>query len=532
MDILIKNATIVDGSGQQPAFQGDLAVQGDRIAAMGKLDSVQADKVIDATGKALAPGFIDMHSHADLSLIVAPEGDSLVMQGITTIVGGQCGISAAPLNDRYRKDVMGTVGMLVPPEAEIPWDAFSTFASYLEYTEKNPPAVNVAPLVGQGMIRAAAMGYTGEKASPEQIKAMQHLVEEAMQAGAFGISTGLIYPPGSFTTTAELEEVVKPVGARGRLYFTHMRDESDGILDSIRETLGIGLKTGANVQISHLKVAGTHNWNKVDAVLGMIDEARAAGQNVTADMYPYVAGSTLLAAILPKWVVEGGVRKVLQRLILPWERRKIINEMKEKGGGVTSKIEWDKVLISRSRKEEYAGHYVSELAQKDGKDPNVWVLDAILKTGGKTLMVVFLMSEDNVRRQLAHPAVMVGTDGLGITRTGPMSRGLPHPRSCGTYPRIFGQYVREEKLLTLEQAAWKCSGFPAQKLGITDRGILKEGMKADLVLFDPQAIEDKATYMEPLIFPAGIEQVMVNGKFVVQDGKQTTARPGAVLRAH
>ncbi len=529
LDILIRNAEIIDGT-NTPGYRGDIAIEGDHIADIGSLEGATARTVIDATGHVVAPGFIDIHSHADLSLPIAPGGDSLVHQGITTVVTGQCGMSPAPLTKKHRKDTLVTLNSLVPPEASMPWDEISSFDGFLDYLERTGTSVNVVPLVGQGMIRAAVMGYRADSPTEDQIHQMQRLVHEAMDCGAFGISTGLIYPPGSFTSTEELIEVVKPVGERGGLYFSHVRGEAGTLLEAYREAIEIGRKAGVPVQISHFKAAGRENWGKAALALELIENAQAEGLDVTADMYPYVAGSTHLGALLPKWAIEGGIPGLLKRLVLPWERRKIIEAMKAGEGGIVENIEWDKILICKSRKKEYVGHYVAELAAREGKDPYTWTLDALPKTLGDILMVVFLMSEDNIRTQLQHPAMMIGTDGLGLATEGPMASGMQHPRCFGTYPRLFGQYVREEGILSLEEASWKASGFPAQKLGLRDRGMIRRGYKADLVVFNPATIKDQATYLDPLQYPSGIEYVLVNGKLVIERGQQTGARPGQVIR--
>jgi N-acyl-D-amino-acid deacylase len=327
-----------------------------------------------------------------------------------------------------------------------------------------------------------------------------------------------------------LIEVAKPVGERDGLYFSHVRGEAGTLLEAYKEAIEIGRKAGVPVQISHFKAAGRDNWGKAALALELIEHAQAEGLDVTADMYPYVAGSTHLGALLPKWAIEGGMPGLLKRLVLPQERKKIIEAMKAGEGGIIENIEWDKVLICKSRVKEYVGHYVSELAVREGTDPYTWTLNALLKTHGGILMVVFLMAEDNIRMQLQHPAMMIGTDGLGLATEGPMASGMLHPRCFGTYPRLFGQYVREEGVLSLEEASWKASGFPAQKLSLKDRGMIKKGYKADLVIFDLAMIKDQATYVEPLQYPSGIDYVLVNGELVIERGKQTGARPGKVIR--
>jgi len=529
LDILIQNAQVVDGT-NRPGYRGDVAIEGDHIAAVGSLPGAAAKTVIDATGRVVVPGFIDVHSHADFSLLVAPEGESLVHQGITTVVTGQCGVSPAPLTREHRKDTLATLSMFVSPKVSMPWDEVSSFDRFLDYLEHIKTSVNVVPLVGLGLVRAAAMGYGAAQPTGEQMEHMRRLVHHAMDCGAFGLSTGLIYPPGSFSSTAELVEVARAAGERGGLYFSHVRGEAETLIEAVTEAIEIGRQAGVPVQICHFKAGGQKNWDKAPLALELIDGARAEGLDVTADMYPYLAGWTTLAVLLPGWALEGGIAAVLRRLVLPWERKKIIQAMKAGQGGVVAQIEWDKILISGSRKEEYIGHSVSELAAREGKDPYTWTLDALLKTLGNIQMIISMMAEDNVRMQLQHPAMMIGTDGLGMATEGPMAWGMRHPRCFGTYPRIFGQYVREEGVLSLEEASWKASGFPAQKLGLTDRGLIRKGYQADLVVFDPVTIQDRATYEEPLRYPAGIDYVFANGQMVIEQGRQTNARPGRVIR--
>jgi N-acyl-D-amino-acid deacylase len=471
-----------------------------------------------------------MHSHTDLALLVEPEAESLVHQGITTVVTGQCGLSPAPLTQEHREETLRTIGMVIHPEISMPWDQLSSFESFLSTLEQMRPSVHVVPLVGHGMIRAAVWGYRADRPTRDRIEQMQRLAHEAMDCGAFGISSGLIYPPGSLTHTEDLIQVVMPVGQRGGLYFSHVRGESETLIDAIQEAIQIGSRAGAAVQISHFKAAGRANWDKAARALETIDQARSEGLDVTADMYPYVGGATYLAVLLPKWALEGGTPALLGRLKRPEECARIIEAMRAGQGGLVANIEWDKVLIGGSVNRAYVGHFVSELAAKEGKDPYAWVLSALLATRGNIQMVVLLMAEENVRMQLRHPAMMFGTDGLGVSPGGQMAKGLMHPRFFGTYPRILGQYVREEGVLSLEEASWKASGFPAQKLGLADRGTIARGHKADLVVFDPATIQDQATYAEPMRFPSGIEYVLIEGEIVVERGEQTDARPGKVIR--
>lgn len=516
-DIIIKNGSVVDGSGDRRK-SADIAIENDQIVEVGDLGNLSAERIVDATGKIISPGFIDIHSHADAYLGIAPRAESLAYQGVTTVVTGQCGFSPAPLLEETREQFITALG---DNDYGIPWDEISTFGSFLDYLEKNGLSINVEPLVGHGTIRTAVMGYSADRPNEDQIEAMQKLVAQAMDEGAIGISTGLIYPPGYFSETDELIEIIKPVGEKDGFYFSHVRGEGKTLLDSIREEIEIGRKTNTSVQHSHYKASGEENWEKASLGLEMIEEARAGGLDMTVDMYPYIASSNGLIDALPDWMREGGLDETMKRLKDPDMREKIIEAMGSQP--------WDKILISTSPNQDHVGCYVSELAEKELKDPYVWMFDALLETNGQISRITFGMSEENVRMQLAHEAMMIGTDGFGIPPEGALSEGAPHPRSFGTFPRVLGKYVREQKILTLEEGIRKMTGFPAQKLRLPDRGLIKKGYKADVVVFDPDTIIDNATFIQPKQYPTGVEHVLVNGKFIIDRGKHTGSLPGKVL---
>jgi N-acyl-D-amino-acid deacylase len=513
-DILIRRGLVVDGSGTA-GFRADVAILDGRIAEVGLLPDADAATVIDATDLVVAPGFIDMHSHADFSLPVCPTAESLVHQGITAVVVGQCGFSPAPLLEETREQVIRMMDASLGRAGErLPWERWTGFKTYLEDLSRTGTSLNVVPLVGQGTVRAGVMGFAA--------------VAQAMDEGAFGLSTGLIYPPGSFTHTEEIAAIARPVGDRGGIYFSHIRGEADTLLTAISEAIRIGRESGAAVQISHFKVAGRKNWDTVERALALIDEARAEGLDVTTDLYPYLAGSTGLSALLPQWAHEGGKEAISKRLTDPGVREQMTVSMQSEG--FAKDMEWDRVLISFAPgKAEYQGRYMAELAREQGKSPHEWLFDALLETGLRANMVTFMMSEENRLRELRHPAMMIGTDGMGYALSGSMSQGLPHPRNYGTFPRILGHYVREEKVISLEEAVWKMTRFPARKLGLRDRGLVRKGHWADLTLFDPKRVADKATYVSPHQYPEGIPHVLVRGMFVVRDGVHTGARPGGVL---
>ena len=517
VDIVIKNGLVIDGSGD-PGRKADLVISGNTIQEIGAFGDVQADIVIDAQGKAVAPGFIDMHSHADASLPFAPYAESLAYQGVTTVVTGQCGFSPAPLSPETKQDFINSLGTV---GADLDFSEINSFGSILDYIRKKGISINMCPLVGQGTIRAAVMGYSSARPTEEQLEAMQRLAEQSMDEGAIGISTGLIYPPGYYTTTEELIEVVRPVAEKGGMYFSHVREEGAHLLDSIEEERRIAAATGIAVQHSHYKAAGVANWDNAARGLEAMEKVRAEGIDMTVDMYPYIASSNDLMDALPDWSREGGLEKTMQRLKDPASRLRIRQTMHAQL--------WDKMLISDSPIASMVGRYASDLAAEAGKEPFEWMCDVLLETGGGIGRIVFGMSEDNVKMQLQHELMMIGTDGYGIPPEGHLSAGAPHPRSFGTFPRVLGKYVREEKILTLEQGVHKMTGKTAQKLGWSRRGLLKPGCIADVVVFDPATIIDTATFTQPKQYPLGIEQVIVNGQFVIRNGKHTYSLKGQIL---
>ena len=523
LDILIRNAWVVDGSGA-PRTRTDVAIQGDRIVAVGEIGGPQARTVLDAPGCVVSPGFVDMHSHADFTLPILPTADSLVRQGITAAVVGQCGGTPAPLLDDTRAQV---IARRKSDDNPLPWDEWSTYESYLNTLREVGTSINVVPLVGQGTVRAAVMGYSADAASDEQIARMQAEVVAAMESGAIGLSTGLIYPPGSYASTEELIALTRPVGERNGFYSSHIRGEGNTLLEALAEAIRIGRETGAAIEISHFKAAGRQNWPKAAQALELIEKARAEGLDVSADMYPYLCGSSGLVSMLPEWAQEGGKEATLKRLADPEVRRRMSAAMDARS--FSRGVEWDTVMIATSpRQRAYEGGYVAALAAEVGKSPHEWVFDALLETELQMQMISHYATEDNLRMQLRHP-MMICTDAGGAATEGPLSKGLPHPRNYGTFPRVLGHYVREQKVISLEEAIHKMTGLAAHKLRWSDRGLIKEGYKADLVVFDPNTVIDRATYEAPHQYPVGIHHVVVNGRLVVHNDAHSGARPGRIL---
>ncbi len=529
-NILILNAHIIDGSGN-PAFEADVRIADGRITEIGKLEKKDAEGHIDAGGYSLAPGFIDMHSHADFSLPILATADSLLFQGVTTAVIGQCGLSPAPLVSETRGSVIAALsGFFGDTARSIPWEKWTSFSDYLGYLSAEGISINVIPFVGQGIIRASVMGFEEGRADSAQMTRMQREVSRALDQGAFGLSTGLIYPPGAFTSTDELIELTRVVGERNRFYFSHIRGEAETLLDAVAEAIRIGRETGASVQISHFKAAVMENWDKSQKALDLIRRAQLEGLDVSADLYPYTAGSTSMATLLPQWAHVGGPEKTISHLKDPDTRDRLKTDMQTTG--FARGVEWDKVLITSSPLHTgYEGHNIAEMASETGRTGYDWLFDALLETHLDMHMAFFGMSEENRRNELKYPGMMIGTDGFGMAASGAMAKGVPHPRSYGTFPRVLARYVRQLKVLTLEDAVHRMTGLPAAKLRLHDRGLIKPGKAADLVLFDPDTIADTATYEKPHQYARGIWHVFVNGEAVIKETAHTGLRPGRVLES-
>ena len=522
VDVIIRNGRVIDGSGA-PAETKDILLENNSIADIGDFENITAERIIDAKGMVVCPGIIDMHSHVDATHTFYPETESYIAQGITTVVTGNCGFSLAPKSQAGIEQAAATMGQTA---YLTPFSEWESFGSYLDFVTKNGVSLNLFPLVGQGTVRTAVMGHSAQHPTDAQIEQMQDLVIQSMDEGAGGISTGLIYSPGSYASTDELVEVTRPVGKRNGIYFSHVRGEADTLLDAIREEITIGKKTGAAIQHCHYKAMHPKNWDKAAKGLQMIEAACTEGINMSADMYPYTAGSSGLIYLLPQWALEGGIKDILVRLADPSDRKRMMEDMRsDELYGVE---DWGKVLIPNSVNPKHIGRTVAEMADEETKTPQEWVFDAILETGGTISIIMYTGSEENLKMQMRFPNMMFGTDGVGLPFEGPMAIGAPHPRNFGTYPRILGKYVREEKVISLEEAIWKSTGFPAQKLLLRNRGLIRKGYKADILIFNPETIIDKADFINPYQRPVGIEIVIINGVVVMEQGVHSKTRPGVI----
>ena len=526
--LLIRGGTVVDGSGA-PGRAADVAVEGERIAAVAPGLAGQADRVIDAAGKVVSPGFIDMHSHSDLFYFGCPSAESKIRQGVTTEVVGMCSFSQAPLRPEQRDVVRGWAGG-IGASLDLRWE---TFAQYLDALRAMRPAVNVAHFVGHGALRIAGMGFEARPAGSDDLKAMQRLLGEAMDAGAFGFSTGLVYAPSAYSETSELIALAKAMTSRGGLYFSHIRGESSMLLDSFTEAIRIGEEAGVGVQISHVKASGKENWPKIDAALRMFETARARGVDVAGDVYPYNAGSTKLDNMMPTWAHDGGTVKLLERLADRATRRRIVEECLIDGErwGTLSQggIGFDQVFIATCRRRELEGLNLAQIARQAGQPPAEVLMNLLLEEQCTVGMVSFSQSIDNVAKVLAHPHLMIGSDSIPLYEGDGDRPGKPHPRTYGTFPRVLGEYARERKLFSLETAVHKMTGMAAARMGLRDRGLVQPGVFADLTVFDPATVKDESTYPEPHRYATGIPYVVVNGAVVVDDSRMSAARPGRIL---
>ncbi|HEV8364816.1 MAG TPA: D-aminoacylase [Gemmatimonadaceae bacterium] len=513
-DLVIRGGTVFDGTGA-PGREADVAISGTRIAQIAAKIAERGTEEIDARGSAVAPGFIDIHSHGDSSLSADPRLESLVRQGITTIVVGQDGSSQATGASRG------------PSDEDRGYDSFTALFKSIDSAQ---PSVNIASMIGLGSVRGTIVGANNRPATASELQRMTALVERALAEGACGASSGLEYTPGAFASQAELIALCKPLAARGLPYATHMRNEDDRLLDSIDESIAVARGARCPLQISHLKTQGPRNWSKLDTVFQRIDAARKEGLDVAFDRYPYIAYQTGLTNLFPVWSRDGGTAAFLARLdsgsVAPRIKAETLAKVELIGG-------WDNVQVSGVGSDEdraAEGERLGRYAQSLGKDPYDVAVALLQRNRGSVNMVGFAMSEENLERILAHPLGMVCSDGGAFAIEGPARRGFPHPRGLGTFPRVLGKYVRERKALTLPQAISKMSAFPASRVQLRDRGRLTRGLAADVVVFDPARIIDRATFDQPFQYPDGIACVVLNGAIQLRDGQRMDKRAGRALR--
>jgi len=525
-DILIRGGLLFDGSGRA-GIEGDVAIAEGRIAAIGAKLEGSARKTIDAQGLAVAPGFIDIKTHSDFTLPINPKAESKVRQGVTTEIIGHCGFSVAPC-------LPGKVELLkdyLSPSA--PWTPFREL-SFPQYLDGFPAtSVNAGMLVGHNTLRLMVMGMADRAPTNDELDAMLRLLEDGLKAGALGMSSGLFTPPGSYTRPDEMHAFGRLLKKYNAAYFTHLRDESNNVLEAVEEAIDVAKACGVHVEIVHFKCSGTDNWGKAAAALTMIADAKSRGLDVDCDAYPYAAGSNPLKNLLPQWVQAGGVEAMIARLKQPETRTRIRSDIERDGLNNWGRIpSWDCVQISISpHLPQFAGRTILSLATERQQDPVDTLADYLVDDQGATRVLVTSISEDDIEHIVASPMALIGSDGNCVAPYGQVGKGMPHPRFYGTFPRILHHYVRERAALPLPLAIHKMTGATARALKLKDRGLLKEGYRADVAIFDPADFRDRATYADPHQFPSGARTtVLVNGTLVVEDAKHTEALPGRVLR--
>ena len=518
-DLLITNARIIDGTGG-PSVTGSVGVRDGRIAGVGRV-SGPALRTIDAGGKVLAPGFIDPHSHSDFSLLTDGNAESKIRQGVTTEVIGESG-SAAPQK----------------PSATRAW---SDFAGYFAALETSKISVNLLSYVGLGQVREFVMGNDDREPTPDELAKMTAAVADAMKQGAYGTATGLIYTPNAYAKLPELIALSRPAAAAGGLYVSHLRYDGDKWREGIQEAIDVGEGAHLPVQILHLKITGAKNFGRMKDAIALIAAAQKRGVEISANQYPYVASSTGLIQTIPPWAHEGGNAKLVARLKDPVTRERIRKEMDDPNPTWENRLlsagTWHNVQIASlpartgtdTGYKRFEGWRVDDAAKEMGRDPYDFVFEMLIANGGSVSCVWFIIDESDLKLAMQQPWVSVGSDGSALAVSGPLRTGVPHPRNFGTFPRVLGKYVREEHVITLEQAIHKMSGLTASQLHIADRGLIKDGLAADLVILDPATVADRATFTDPFQYPVGIPTVIVNGRVVLDEGRHTGARPGIVI---
>lgn len=528
-DVVLRGGVIYDGSGRAPQV-GDVAIRDDRIVAVGALGEVQAEWEIDVSGLAVAPGFINMLSWAVGSLIEDGRSMADIKQGVTLELFGE-GSSWGPLSDEHKAYMAARQGDIT---YDIEW---TTLGEYLEYLERRGVSTNVASLVGATTVRIHELGFEDRPPTPDELLRMQRLVREAMEEGAMGLGSSLIYAPAFYADTDELIALCQVVAEYDGLYTTHMRSEGDRLLEGVDEVLEIARASGVRAEIYHLKAGGAANWRKMDQLIKVVEAARASGVDISADMYTYIAGATGLDASMPPWVQEGGYEQWAKRLGDPEIRRRVLNEM------TTPSEEWenlylaagsaDKLLLVGFKNEllkPLTGKTLAEVARMRGTSPEETAMDLVIEDGSRVGTVYFLMSEENVRKQIALPWVTFCSDAGSPATEGAFLKSNPHPRAYGNFARLLGKYVRDEKIIPLEEAIKRLTSQSAENLRISDRGRLSPGYYADVVVFDPETIQDHATFADPHQYSTGMVHVFVNGEQVLRDGEHTGATPGRVVR--
>lgn len=528
-DIRIQNGLLVDGTGGEP-YLGDVGVVGSQITGVGDLGSKGASYVIDAEGQVVAPGFIDIHTHSDLTLLAEPKGMSKVMQGVTTEVTGNCGYSPFPVSSEGVDDLRSAMSSIFGDS--VPW-TWQDLAGYRQVVTEIGSSINIAPLVGHSAVRGLVVGFEDRTASPDEISDMQYQVDKAMDQGAVGFSTGLTLPPSAYGDTSEIIALTKAMARwPGRIYTSHIRCWAGYHIKGVQEAIDIGIAAGVPVQVAHMAVNDPHHWGEAETVIRVCEDAVTAGHDVTFDVYPYAASSSGFSQCIPTWAQSGGPSALLARIRNYKDRKAIRDDMLKEGLFRGWPWLWDRLLISTTHTEAakpYEGMSIQEAAQTLDMEPVDAALALMDLDDAKLGIIFFYRTEEDMKAFLRHPLGMMGSDGYALTPGLRIDAGKPHPRSYGAHARVLGRYVRQEPILAMEEAVFKMSGQVAERLGLKDRGRLREGGKADIAVFDPDTVQDQATFENPLQFATGISHVLVNGVAVVDKGEHTGQQPGQVL---
>lgn len=525
--ILIKNALLIDGSGRKPHL-GSLLIEGNRIMNIMKSDaSDKADEILDIKGLVLAPGFIDIHSHADVKILVDPFSEAKLRQGVTTEVTGNCGFSAFPVpQDKEKLSLFSQLTDSFDFDFSVNGITWTDFSSYVCSIGEDGFATNLLPLVGHGALRTTVMGGSQRKPTEDEMEKMRLLLKESLVQGAWGMSSGLAYAPGSFADSTEIEILCEEIKRQDSYYASHIRNENDDVLESIDEIIEVARKTGCKANIAHLKSMGVKNWYLAGTILEKLENARTQGINISADQYPYPASSTILGILVPKWANDGGTEKMCERLTHLEKEGTLLKEIEEnmytRGGP-------DRIIITRCKvayDPPIGGKTITKIAKEFGLSPAETIAKLIADNLNAIMAIYMSIAEEDVETILKNKDVMIGSDGM-VNMEDPQ---YSHPRTFGTFPRVLGHYVRDKKLLSLEIAVQKMTSLPAKRIGLTDRGLIKEGYIADLTIFDPQTISDRSTYVKANELPIGIHHVMVNGQWVIKNGELTGVRSGKILK--
>lgn len=536
LNIKIVNGTIIDGTGTK-AYLADVGIQDDRVAVIGDLKDVESGIVIDAAGKIVAPGFIDMHTHSDISMLLDNTADSMLRNGVTTNLCGNCGEGIAPISAEY-KDIMvkymrsSVIPGVYPDGYEYPW---STFHEYHAYIQRNPPLINMASLVAHGPVRMSVMGMGNAAADERQLDHMRALIREGMEAGAFGLSTGLAYSPGDLVDKHEIMEISKPLHEFGGIYATHMRNQGDGTFVSLEETKYIGQGAGIPIHVSHLKLADPQMWGKTEDVFQWFERVNAAGLQATFDVYPYTRGCSGILRLLPPWSKEGGVKDTIKRLTDPATRKSVLHDCRQGIDGwenLADNIGWQNVFLTSFRKEEnrcFEGLTVEAISNKMGRDPWEAYLDLVVEEEAQVGILVASMSTTDMERIIAHPKSIIVSDGAAQSLRPDRNYGFKHPRAYGTQTKVLREFVREKKLLTMEEAVRKMTSMPAELLGMKCRGKIKLGHFADIVVFDPETVSDMSSFTDLQRAPVGIETVIINGEIALSGNKVICKTAGRLI---